>query len=327
MSSSLAELSDGAALQPFVAMGRSLKDFAALAGLIKQVISAPSVYVFGELLALENVKAMAAGDDNAKAHYKLLDIFAYGTYATYKEYEDRLPKLTKPQEIKLKQLTIVNLASLNRVIPYKTLQEQLDVANVRELEDLIIDSIYQGLLTGKLDQQKSIFLVDETFGRDVRIEQDASEMIKTLDSWVSRSDSLLKTIEERITWANKEAEAAKKHSDEFKKKLDDIKATVKASVDADIAEGGASGMGGNFMDYDMEDKRRGKLRGHGKNKMGGGPRDRNDMIAMGLSQFTGGPGGFDMHGPGHGGPRDPRHHQGGPRDPRDGGRRFPGRNM
>lgn len=58
MSSSLAELSDGASLQPFVAMGKSLKDAAALCGLVRQVISAPSVYVFGEILALDGVKSV-----------------------------------------------------------------------------------------------------------------------------------------------------------------------------------------------------------------------------------------------------------------------------
>lgn len=42
-----------------------------------------------------------------------------------------------------------------QVIPYKLLQEKLDVSNVRELEDLIIDSIYQGLLTGRLNQAKA----------------------------------------------------------------------------------------------------------------------------------------------------------------------------
>lgn len=58
MSTSLAELSDGAAVQPFVAMGKSLKDSAALCGFVKQVISAASVYVFGEILALDGVKSV-----------------------------------------------------------------------------------------------------------------------------------------------------------------------------------------------------------------------------------------------------------------------------
>lgn len=200
---------------------------------------------------------------------------------------------------------------------------ELDVANVRELEDLIIDSIYQGLLTGKLDQQKSIFIVDETFGRDVRLEIDGENMVKTLDAWVTRSDSLLKTIEDRIAWAQREAESAKKHQEEYKKRLDDIKATVKASVDADASE---SGIPAHLMgDYDMDDKRRGKGRPGGKSK----GRDFD---------MHGGPGGF----PGHGGPgafghRDPRGQHGAPGFPGHGGpggnqrndprSRGPGRNM
>lgn len=196
---------------------------------------------------------------------------------------------------------------------------------MRELEDLIIDSVYQGLLTGKLDQQKSIFLVDETFGRDVRVELDAAAMIKTLDSWVNRSDSLLKTIEDRIQWAGREADAAKKHQEEYKKRLDDIKATVKASVEADASD---SGIPAHLMgEYDLDDKRRGKGRPGGKSK---GRDGFNDM-------FGPGPGGFPVHGGTGFGHRDPRgdprnqHGHGGPgnfgNNPRDPRARGPGRNM
>jgi hypothetical protein len=184
---------------------------------------------------------------------------------------------------------------------------------------LIIDSVYQGLLTGKLDQQKSIFVVDETFGRDVRLDVDGEDLIKTLDNWVNRSDSLLKTIEDRIQWAQREADAAKKHQEEYKKRLDDIKSTVKAAVEADASEGGipAHVMG----DYDMDDKRRG-----GKGRPGPKGKGRDfDNMGMGMGGFPG------QHFPGHRDPRagHPQQHGGpgfggNPRDPRS---RGPGRNM
>jgi len=261
---SVADLSDGASLAPFVDLAKTYKDPNTLIPFIKQVIGAPGVYVFGELLDMENIRSLANGDDQAKQHWELLNIFAYGTMAEYKSKQASLPKLTKVQEIKLKQLTIVSLASRARVIPYATLQQHVDVSNVRELEDLIIDSIYQGLLVGKLDQRKSEFQVDETFGRDVR-PAEVQQLFHTLDGWASQSDSLLKIIEEKINWAQKENARAKKHKDEFTKQLDDMKATVKAAIDTDGPDSGGAQFDGDGMD----DKRRKAGRTKGK-----GPKDR-----------------------------------------------------
>lgn len=48
-------------------------------------------------------------------------------------------------EKKLKHLTIVTMAIRNKCISYTDLLDQLDIKNVRELEDLIIESIYSGM--------------------------------------------------------------------------------------------------------------------------------------------------------------------------------------
>lgn len=67
-------------------------------------------------------------------------------------------------------------------MPYSLLLGQLDIGNVRELEDLIMDSIYAGIIKGKLDQKEQRFQVDWTMGRDIRPGQ-ISEMIKILNLW------------------------------------------------------------------------------------------------------------------------------------------------
>lgn len=53
-------------------------------------------------------------------------------------------ELTDVMEKKLKHLTIVTMAIRNKCIAYSDLQRELDIRNVRELEDLIIESIYSG---------------------------------------------------------------------------------------------------------------------------------------------------------------------------------------
>ena len=40
-------------------------------------------------------------------------------------------------------------------IPYSTLQQELDIRDLRELEDLIIEAIYAGIIQGKLDQKNA----------------------------------------------------------------------------------------------------------------------------------------------------------------------------
>lgn len=81
---------------------------------------------------------------------ELLNIFAFGTLKDYvsKRTQNLVPDLTSGQRRKLQYLTIVTLSEREKCIPYKTLQSELDISNVRELEDLIIEAIYAG--TNKL---------------------------------------------------------------------------------------------------------------------------------------------------------------------------------
>lgn len=50
-------------------------------------------------------------------------------------------------------LTLSEIASSTNVIPYSSLLEQLRIETLRELEDLIIDSIYDNLIEAKLDHK------------------------------------------------------------------------------------------------------------------------------------------------------------------------------
>jgi len=80
------------------------------------------------------------------AYWDLLQLFAYGTY---KDYISRavggFPELSLNQKKKLQHLTIITLSEQDKCIPYKILLEELGIANVRELEDLIIEAIYSGI--------------------------------------------------------------------------------------------------------------------------------------------------------------------------------------
>lgn len=68
-------------LEQFLLLAKTARG-PAVAELIKQALGAPGVYVFSELLETECVKEVASGPH---ANYvRLLEIFAFGTYADYK---------------------------------------------------------------------------------------------------------------------------------------------------------------------------------------------------------------------------------------------------
>ena len=139
-----------AELKPFLLLAKSAKG-AAAASLISQVLEHPSVFVFGELLDVSGVKDLA-GSPSAGS-LELLRIFAYGTWSDYKERQAQLPALNEAQAAKLKKLTVVALAAQTKVLEYDVLMRGVELRGVRELEDLIIECIYTGLLQGRLDQQ------------------------------------------------------------------------------------------------------------------------------------------------------------------------------
>ena len=58
----------------------------------------------------------------------------------------------------------------------------LDVSSVRELEDLVIDAMYAGLLGGRMDHQAGTLHVEWMAGRD--ISKGEVEILKSqLDNW------------------------------------------------------------------------------------------------------------------------------------------------
>eukprot|EP01121_Diplochlamys_sp_Union-15-3_P019264 TRINITY_DN721_c1_g1_i1.p1 TRINITY_DN721_c1_g1~~TRINITY_DN721_c1_g1_i1.p1 ORF type:complete len:291 (+),score=61.95 TRINITY_DN721_c1_g1_i1:40-873(+) len=270
MSKSVLELTDGTHLEQFVIQIKNVKTPAALTPIIKQALSAPNVFVFGELLAMENVKQLANAEEEHKKTFELLELFAYGTYPEYQARVSSLPKLTDPQVKKLKQLTIVSLASKNRVIPYDGLLKQLDIPNVRALEDIIIDSIYQGLLDGKLDQQRGQLEVDMVIGRDLRAEE-YDKLTSTLNAWCDQSKDLLKAIREKIDWAKSYQEKQKAHKQDFEKKMDNIKSTIKAAMEADMMNS-AKFEGAEYSAF--EEHRRPQAKGRKGNKMKGAKTDQ-----------------------------------------------------
>jgi len=69
-----------------------------------------------------------------------------------------------------------------QILPYTLLLEELQVATIRELEDLIIDAIYLDVLRGKLDQKEQQLEIEYTMGRDLEPGK-LEKLLEALQNW------------------------------------------------------------------------------------------------------------------------------------------------
>jgi len=218
------DASTNAALQQFQILAKTAKGKAATA-LVQQALSHPNVFVFGELLDAPNIQKL---EEENKPVLDLLKIFAYGTYSEYKATPG-LPELTVAQANKLKKLTIVSLSHEKKVITYGELLQQLEIKSLRELEDLIIDCIYQGIIRGRLDQKQQQVEIDFAIGRDLKPGQ-LDQLISFLSNWYGTSEELLGRISEKINAANQIHQQNKAHKAEFAARVETVKANLTAAL-------------------------------------------------------------------------------------------------
>ncbi|XP_062985060.1 COP9 signalosome complex subunit 7a isoform X3 [Elgaria multicarinata webbii] len=218
--------------EQFLLLAKSARG-AALASLIHQVLEAPGIYVFGELLDMPNVRELA--DSEFSPVFRLLTVFAYGTYSDYLAGEaGNLPPLTEAQKNKLRHLSVVTLASKLKCIPYSVLLEQLQLKNVRQLEDLVIEAVYADVLRGSLDQRNQRLEVDYSIGRDIRREE-LSAITHTLQEWCQGCEVVLSSIEEQVSRANQHKEQQLGLKQQIESEVANLKKTIKVTTAAAAA--------------------------------------------------------------------------------------------
>lgn len=281
-------------LEQFLILAKTARG-SAIVELIKQVLDSPHIFVFGELLDSPAIQELSDSPTHLP-YLQLLRIFAYGKYRDFLDRRKDLPDLSAQAQTKLRQLTIVGLASAKKHIDYETLLKELDLADVRELEDLIIDVIYADIIRGKLDQKNKQLQVDSAIGRDV-CPSETGDLLRVLSSWSSACEGVLTNIETQILRANQHKESNVRLKGQIETEVANIKKTlVKAQSDIDEAmddSGGGGGGGGGGRAGSVESTGKG---GEGSRKKGGG-----GGKGKGLRGASGGGGGSNTGGSGGGG--------------------------
>ncbi|XP_027197367.2 COP9 signalosome complex subunit 7b-like [Dermatophagoides pteronyssinus] len=217
-------------LRKYVTLAETASEPKNLIDIIRQALESPSIYVFGELLDVSNIKALV--DTEYEPYLNLLNIFAFGTYQDYRKQKrdspHKLPDLSELMIIKLRHLSIVSLARCRRHIPYQILMQELDLDNIRQLEDMIIEVIYANVIKGTMDQRNNRVEIDRTIARDVR-EEDFQTITNVLNEWCRTCENILSNIEHQIQTANNYKEESTRSKQALETKIQSVRKNIKQS--------------------------------------------------------------------------------------------------
>ncbi|KAK3328930.1 hypothetical protein B0H66DRAFT_539758 [Apodospora peruviana] len=202
------------ALEPFLALTKSATSPRAAADLIVRATSAPNTFLFTELLQAPQIQALASSSAEFSPYLTLLKIFSYGTYGTYISTSN-LPPLNDAQTVKLRQLSILTLAKENGddettppALAYGPLLSKLGLSNARELEELVISTIYAGLINAQLDPKHQLVQINSVAAlRDVATAAGAiTGLLSSLRAWAGRCEATLQSLEEQMSAVRAEAD-------------------------------------------------------------------------------------------------------------------------
>lgn len=213
-------------LQQFVVQAQKVTGHE-LIDVIKQALDCVDTFVFAELLECPNIMALENTPYNS--YLQLLRIFSQGTYLDYLNKKEHLPELSLSQKKKLQYLTIVTLANKMKRIPYDVLLKELNVDNVRDLEDLIIEAIYSNVVTGELNQESDYLEIDWTVGRDVGTNQ-IDTLVDILQQWCDSCESVLSTVQARISDANRTKQDVLKHRAVVESEISNVKKAIRTQI-------------------------------------------------------------------------------------------------
>lgn len=206
-----------------------------------------------QLLELPNVNELRHSEDgHEKQLWSLVHLFAYDTFTTYSRNKSLYGELTPAMERKLKQLSIVSLAARHHVISYTDLKEELDIYDIRELEDLLLDTFYLGWISGKLDAKGEVLHVDFAISRDVR-ENDLVKVQAVLEKWCNKAEVLMETIDKKVSELRGAIQKETMDRREFENKVKSVQEQV-AAMQLQKGGGGGGRDGGEFF---MDDERGG----------------------------------------------------------------------
>lgn len=107
----------------------------------------------------------------------------------------------------------------------------LDIPDVRILEDMVIECIYGGLLSGRLDNKNQQLTVDYVSSRDFKAE-DAGKLFDKLKKWASHVDTIKEMLDDNLNNTAISLENNEKRKIDVKIKADEAYSKALLEVEA-----------------------------------------------------------------------------------------------
>lgn len=195
--------------------------------------------MFAELLQCPQIQALAHAEPEHAVYLTVLQIFSYGTYADYERgtappsatsHADSsqqsqtqastapvpapaaanltpLPTLNEAQRSKLRQLSLVSLATDRSSLGYDHLTKALQLTDDSQLESLVMAAVYAGLVTGTLDPAHRVVRI----GSVAPVRGPAPDAIPKLHAaihnWSQRCETALTELNDQIAGIRRAAAA------------------------------------------------------------------------------------------------------------------------
>ena len=182
----------------------------ALEMIIEKVLADPSIYKFSEFLDIENVQKLGGSNK----YLKSLKLFAYENYEDYKNNSKEYIVLNEKQLKKLKMLSVITMAGKSKTLSYTKLSKDLDISSKKDLEDILLELIYNRLINATLDEKNKVVYVEWTFGRDTK-KEDVDEMVEKLELWVEKMKKVETNVERHINDLDNSLMRSKQDKREF----------------------------------------------------------------------------------------------------------------
>eukprot|EP00158_Paraphelidium_tribonemae_P001536 Partr_v1_DN24521_c0_g1_i2_m19631 putative COP9 (constitutive photomorphogenic) homolog, subunit len=176
-------------IEQYVILAKQARGLSAV-DLIVKATESPHIYAFGELLRSPGIQTIN-GDSTHGKYYSLLELFGYGTVIDYNE--SKYPALSPLQMRKLQLLSLVSILSDRQSCPYAVAMESVQCPTVRQLEELVVEAVYAGVLKAQLDHRAQLIEVEWVTGRDVRSMDGGVEVLRAWQANVRELRAMLQS--------------------------------------------------------------------------------------------------------------------------------------
>ncbi|KAK9466479.1 hypothetical protein V1512DRAFT_263691 [Lipomyces arxii] len=195
---------------PLFSLLPSVNSTSAAIDFVTRVTAAPDLFTFSYLLHVPSLIQHLQATEQSQSYLKLLKLFASGTWSDYTSNQASLPPLSDQQATKLKQLSLVSLASKSHTLSYSALLSELSLPNNKALSSLVVSCIYSNLITATLDTKAELVTVSAVItGRDVADKDHLLRLKSVIDVWAERC---LATVADLNSEAKKVRETALRES-------------------------------------------------------------------------------------------------------------------